>query len=67
MNLNFKSDIIPQEKVGDLKDKSSMHFAYTLTPFGWEIGKQKVRWFMEWGIGSSYNFKMGLAYRFERF
>jgi hypothetical protein len=67
MNLNFKSDVIPQEKVGDLKDNNSIHFAYTLTPFGWEIGKQKVRWFMEWGFGSNFNFKMGLTYRFERF
>ena len=67
MNLNFKSDVIPQEKVGDLKDNSSIDFAYTLTPFGWEIGKRKVRWFMECGLGSNLNFKMGLTYRFERF
>ena len=67
MNLNFKSDIIPQEKVADLRDKSSMHFAYTFTPFGWEIGKQKVRWFIECGFGSNNNFKMGLTYRFGRF
>jgi len=52
--------------VGDLKDNNSIHFAYTLTPFGWEIGKQKIRWFMECGLGSNNNIMMGLAYRFER-
>ena len=42
-------------------------FAYVITPFGWEIGKQKVRGFLEFGFGSNANIQIGLTYRIKRF
>lgn len=65
--LKFESEVIPQSMVEDLSKNKNVRFAYTFTPFGWEIGKQKVRWFIEWGLGSNTNIKMGLSYRFKRF
>lgn len=65
--LKFESEVIPQRMVENLSKNNNVRFAYTFTPFGWEIGKQKVRWFIEWGLGSNSNVKMGLSYRFKRF
>jgi len=35
--------------------------------FGWEIRNQKVRWFIEFGLGLNPNFQTGLTYRFGRY
>lgn len=65
--LKFESEVIPQEMVGNLNKNDNVRLAYTFTPFGWEIGKRKVRWFIECGLGGNSNIKMGLSYRFKRF
>lgn len=51
----------------DSFDDSKLWFAYVATPFGWEIGKQKVRAFLEFGFGSNTNLQIGLTYRFKRY
>ena len=48
-------------------DESKIRLAYIATPFGWEIGKQKVRGFFELGFGSNTNLQIGLTYRFGRY
>ena len=48
-------------------DESKLWIAYIATPFGWEIGKQKVRGFFELGFGSNTNLQIGLTYRFGRY
>ena len=48
-------------------DESKLRLAYIATPFGWEIGKQKVRGFFELGFGSNTNLQIGLTYRFGRY
>ncbi len=53
-SLYLDSEIIPKEQT-DEYDKSHLSLGYYVTPFGWEIGKQKVRWFMELGLGSKRN------------
>ena len=65
-NLYLDSDLIPAEQKDDY-NKSHMDFAYCFTPFGWEIGKQKVRWYVEFGLGSNSNIQTGLIYRFGRY
>lgn len=65
--LKFESDVLPQKLFEDCRTKDNVQFAYVFTPIGWEIGKQKVRWFIEWGMGSNSIFQMGLTYRFKRF
>ena len=65
-SLYLDSETISKEQT-DEYDKSHLSFGYYVTPFGWEIGKQKVRWFMEFGLGSNTNFQMGLTYRFGRY
>ena len=57
---------IPLKNDGDL-DESKLRLAYIATPFGWEIGKQKVRGFFELGFGSNTNLQIGLTYRFGRY
>ena len=57
---------IPLKTDEDL-DESKLRFAYIATPFGWEIGKQKVRGFFELGFGSNTNLQIGLTYRFGRY
>lgn len=58
---------IPEEDLGEYT-KSHIGFSYYITPIGWEIGKQKVRWFVEGSfIGINKNFQMGLTYRFGRY
>lgn len=37
-----------------------------VTPFGWEVGKQNLRGFIELGLGSNTNLQIGLTYRFWR-
>ena len=54
-------------KSDDDMDENKFQLSYLATPFGWEIGKQKVRWFMELGLGSNINFQTGLTYRFGRY
>ncbi len=66
-SLEFESDVLPQKLYEDCDKKNQVRFAYVFTPVGWEIGKQKVRWFIEWGLGSNSIFQMGLTYRFKRF
>ena len=64
-NLYLDSETISEEQTNEF-DKSHLSLGYYVTPFGWEIGKQKVRWFMEFGIGANTNFQTGLSYRFGR-
>jgi len=63
-----KADVekIPLKNEDDL-DESKLRFAYLAAPFGWEIGKQKVRGFLEFGLGSNVNLQIGLTYRFGRY
>lgn len=65
-SLYLDTETIPKEQTDEF-DKSHVGLGYYVTPFGWEIGKQKVRWFMEFGLGSNTNFQMGLTYRFGRY
>ena len=65
-SLYLDSETIPKEQT-DEYNKSHLSLGYYITPFGWEIGKQKVRWFMEFGLGSNTNFQTGLTYRFGRY
>lgn len=65
-SLYLDSETISSEQTDEYK-KKHLGFAYYVTPFGWEIGRQKVRWFMEIGIGSNTNFQTGLTYRFGRY
>lgn len=65
-SLHLDSESIPNEQTDEYK-KKHLGFSYYLTPFGWEIGKQKVRWFIEFGIGGNTNFQTGLTYRFCRY
>ena len=65
-SLYLDSETIPKEQTDEF-DKSHLSLGYYVTPFGWEIGKQKVRWFMEFGLGSNTNFQTGLTYRFARY
>ena len=64
--LGANTEDIPLKSDDDL-DESKLRFAYLATPFGWEIGKQKVRGFLEFGIGSNLNLQIGLTYRFGRY
>ena len=57
---------IPLKSDEDL-DESKLWLACIATPFGWEIGKQKVRGFFELGFGSNTNLQIGLSYRFGRY
>lgn len=65
-SLYLDSEAIPKEQT-DEYDNSHLSLGYYVTPFGWEIGKWKVRWFIEFGLGSNSNFQTGLTYRFERY
>lgn len=65
-SLYLDSETIPKEQTDEF-DKSHLSLGYYVTPFGWEIGKQKVRWFIEFGLGSNTNFQTGLIYRFGRY
>lgn len=65
-SMYLDSESIPKEQTREF-DKKHLNFCYHLTPFGWEIGKQKIRWFMEFGLGSTTNIQTGLTYRFGRF
>ena len=57
---------IEREQTDEYKDHH-LGLAYNITPFGWEIGKQKVRWLMQFGFNSSVNFQTGLTFRFGRY
>ena len=70
-SLHLDSDssggAIPEEDLSEYT-KNNIGLSYYITPVGWEIGKQKVRWFMEWGaIGTNKNFQIGITYRFGRY
>ena len=65
-SLHLDSESTPKNQA-DEYDKSHLNFGYYITPFGWEIGKQQVRCFMEFGLGSNTNFQVGLTYRFGRY
>lgn len=65
-SLYLDSETIPSEETSEF-NKSHLGFAYYITPFGWEVGAPKIRWFIELGIGSNTNLQMGLMYRFGRF
>lgn len=65
-SLHLDSETIPKAETDEF-DKSHLSIGYYITPFGWEIGRQKVRWFMEFGLGSNTNFQTGLSYRFGRY
>lgn len=64
--FRFDSDFFPMEELSK-QDENKWRFAYLLTPFGWEVGKQKVRGFFEFGFGSNVNLQIGLTYRFGRY
>lgn len=64
--LSFESGTIPKEKTSKF-DENKWRLAYIVTPFGWEVGRQKVRWFIEFGLGSNTNLQTGLTYRFGRY
>lgn len=61
--FRFESDEFPKEEVCK-HNENKLWLAYMITPFGWEIGHKKIRYFMEFGIGSNTNFQTGLTYRF---
>lgn len=65
-SLHLDSETIPREQTDEYKDHH-LGLAYNITPFGWEIGKQKVRWLMQFGFNSSVNFQTGLSFRFGRY
>lgn len=68
-SLYLESETIASEKTDEFTKKHA-EFAYNVTLFGWEIGRQKVRLFMEYGVGSNIqktNVQIGLTYRFKRF
>lgn len=65
-SLHLDSETIPREQTDEYKDHH-LGLAYNITPFGWEIGKQKVRWLMQFGFNSSVNFQTGLTFRFGRY
>lgn len=63
----FSSDNeeIPLKSDEDFNENKTS-FIFIATPFGWEVGKQKVRGFFEFGLGSNTNIQIGLTYRFGR-
>ena len=65
-SLYLESETTPKDQTNEF-DKTHLSLGYYITPFGWEIGRQKVRWFMEFGLGSNTNFQAGLTYRFGRY
>ena len=65
-SLHLDSETIPKEQTDEF-NKNHLSLGYYITPLGWEIGRQKVRLFMEFGLGSNTNFQMGLTYRFGRY
>ena len=66
-SLRFESEVIPQKMFEDYSKSNHWGVSYMLTPIGWEIGKQKIRWFIEFSFGSNVNSQIGLTYRFARF
>ena len=65
-SLYLDSEAIPKEQTDEF-DKNHLSLGFYVTPFGWEIGTQKVRWFMEFGFGTNTNLQTGLTYRFGRY
>ena len=64
--LKTEVKVSESETYEDFK-KNKLRFAYMWTPFGWEVGKQNVRGFFEFGIGLNSNLQIGLTYRFGRY
>lgn len=64
--LEADTEEIPLKRDENL-DENKLWLEYIATPFGWEIGKQKVRGFFELGFGSNTNLQIGLTYRFGRY
>ena len=64
--LKANTEKIPLKNDEDLGE-NKLRLSYLSTPFGWEIGKQKVRAFFELGFGSNTNLQIGLTYRFGRY
>lgn len=65
-HLYLDSENIPTSET-DKFDKQHTSFAYCFNPLGLEIGKKNVRGFIEFGLGSNWNFQMGLTYRFGKY
>ena len=65
-SLYLESEGLSEEEIAPY-DKSHVSLAYSVVPFGLEIGKRKIRWFMEVGIGSNTNFITGFSYRFGKY
>ena len=65
-NLHLESESISKEQTDEFK-KRHLNFAYYVTPLGWEVGRRKIRWFIELGFGSNTNFQTGMTYRFGRY
>lgn len=65
-SLYLDSEGLSEEEIAPY-DKSHVSLAYSVVPFGLEIGKRNIRWFMEVGIGSNTNFITGFSYRFGRY
>ena len=66
MRQTFDSDLFPDSETARY-NKNKVYLAYLLTPIGWEIGRQNIRWFAEVGFGSNTNFQVGMTYRFGRY
>lgn len=64
--LHLDSDLIPAER-REPYEKSHIGLAFNWTPFGWEVGSGKIRWFCEFGVGLNSNVQTGLTYRFGRY
>lgn len=65
-SLHLESASLTEAEMQPYK-KNHVSFAWLATPLGWEVGRQKVRWFVEVGFGSNTIFQTGLTYRFKRF
>lgn len=65
-SLHLDSETIQSEQTDEF-DKNHLSLAYNITPLGWEIGKQQLRWFMEISVGSNTNFQTGLILRFASY
>lgn len=65
-SLYLDSETIASEQT-DEYSKKHLGFAYNVTPLGWEIGKQNIRWFMELGFCPDTNFQTGITIRFSTY
>lgn len=65
-SLHLNSESLPPEQTEKFRRKH-LGVAYFIFPVGWEVGRRKVRWFIEGGYGSNTFFQTGLMFRFKRY